>query len=80
MTEVSSAGNNDAQHLMNNKCKNSDTVCIKCEELESKLQETLLELSSAKLIIKLLQKEIDMITAPACTMRPNIDSGFYGEH
>jgi hypothetical protein len=54
MAEVSSAGENDAQHLVDNKCKSSDITCIKCEELENKLQETLLELSSAKLIIKLL--------------------------
>jgi len=65
---------------MNNKCKSSDITCIKCEELENKLQETLLELSSAKLIIKLLQKEIDTITASACTARPDIDSGSYKEH
>jgi len=78
MVEVSSAGDNDAQHLADNKCKGSDTACIKCEELENKLQETLLELSSAKLIIKSLEKEIDTITAPAHTTRPNTGSGFYG--
>ena len=50
MVEVSSAGDNDAQHLADNKCKGSDTACIKCEELENKLQETLLELSSVKLL------------------------------
>jgi hypothetical protein len=65
---------------VDNKSRNSDIACIKCEELENKLQETLLELSFAKLIIKLLQKEIDTITAPSCMMRPNIDSGFCGEH
>ena len=42
MAEVSSAGNNDAQHLVKNKCKSSDTACLKCEELESTLQQTLL--------------------------------------
>ena len=67
-------------HLMDNKCKGSDITCIKCEELENKLQETLLELSSPELIIKLLQKEIDTITASACMVRPNIDSGSYKEH
>ena len=67
-------------HLVGNKCKSSDITCIKCEELENKLQETLLELSSAKLIIKLLQKEIDAITVSTCTARPNIDSGSYKEH
>jgi hypothetical protein len=56
MAEVSSAGDNDAQHLVDNKSRSSDIACIKCEELENKLQETLLELSSAKLIIQLLQK------------------------
>jgi len=80
MAEVSSAGDNEVQHLVDNKCKSSDTACIKCEELENKLQETLLALSSAKLISKLLQKEIDTITASACTARPNIHSGFYKEH
>jgi hypothetical protein len=79
MAEVSSAGDNDAQHLVDSKCKSSDTACIKCEELENKLQETSLKLSSAKLIIKLLQKEMDTITAPAYTTWPNTDSGFYGE-
>ena len=72
MVEVSSAGDNEVHHLVDNKCKSSDTVCTKCEELENKLQETLLELSSAKLIIKLLQKEIDTIMAAACTTIPNI--------
>jgi hypothetical protein len=43
--EVSSAGDNDAQHVVDNKCKSSDTACVKCEESENKLQETLLELS-----------------------------------
>ena len=80
MAEVSSAGDNDAQHLVDNKCKSSDTACIKCEESENKLQGTLLEISSAKLIIKLLQKETDTITAPARTTRPNIGSGVYGEN
>jgi hypothetical protein len=80
MAEVSSAGDNDVQYLVDNKCTSSDSACIKCEELENKLQETSLELSSAKLIIILLQKETDMITAPAYMTRPNTDSGFYGEH
>ena len=56
MAEVSSAGDNDAPHLVENKCRSSDIACLKCEELESTLQETLLELRSVKLIIKLLQK------------------------
>jgi hypothetical protein len=56
MAEVSSAGDNDVQHLVESKCKSSDIACIKCKELENKLQETLLELSSAKLIIKLLKR------------------------
>jgi hypothetical protein len=56
---------------VDNKCKSSDITCTECEELENKLQETLLELSSAKLIIKLLQKEMDANTAPAYTTRPN---------
>jgi len=66
--------------LVDNKCKSSDITGIKCEELENKLQETLLELSSGKLIIKLLQKEINTNTASACTATPNIDSGSYKEH
>jgi len=57
MVEVRSESDSDAQLLVANKCKSSDIGCIKCEELENKLQETLLELSSAKLIIELLQKE-----------------------
>jgi len=80
MAEVTSEGDNEVQHLMDNKCKCSDTSCIKCEELENKVQEALLELSSVKLIIKLLQKEIDTIMTSACTTRPNIHSGFYKEH
>jgi hypothetical protein len=59
------------------KCKSSDITCTKCEELENKLQETLLELSSAKLIIKLLQKEIDTIADSAHVMRPKL---VHGEH
>ena len=39
-----------------------------------------MELSSAKLIIKLLQKEIDTITDSAGTAKRNIDSGSYKEH
>jgi len=65
---------------VDNKCKSSDITCIKCEELENKLQEILLELSSVKLIIKLLQKEIDMIADSAHTTRPNTGSGFHEEH
>jgi hypothetical protein len=80
MTEVSSARDNDVQHLVDNKCKSSDITCIKCEELENKLQEKLLELSSVKLIITLLQKEIDTIAAPARTTRPNTGSGLFEEH
>jgi len=72
MAEVSSAGDNEVQRLVDNKCKSSDIACIKCEELENKLQETLLELGSVELIIKLLQKEIDTITAAACMTIPNI--------
>jgi hypothetical protein len=70
MAEVTSAGASDAQNLVDNKCKSSDITCTKCEELKNKLQETLLGLSSAKLIIKLLLK-IDTNTAPAYTTRPN---------
>jgi hypothetical protein len=35
MEEVSSAGDNDAQHLVDNKCKSSDIACITCEESEN---------------------------------------------
>ena len=67
-------------HLVDNKCKSSDITCIKCEELENKLQEALLDRSSAKMINKLLQKETDMIMASADTVRPNTDSGSCKEH
>jgi len=53
MAEVTSVGDSDAQHLVDNKYKSSDIACTKCEELKNKLQETLLGFSYAKLIIKL---------------------------
>jgi hypothetical protein len=34
MADVSSAGDNVAQRLLDNKCKSSDIDCIKCEELK----------------------------------------------
>jgi hypothetical protein len=39
MAEVLSAGESDAQDLVDNKCKSSDITCTKCEELENKFQE-----------------------------------------
>jgi uncharacterized protein with PIN domain len=41
----------------------SDSKCEQCTEMERQLKEVLMELSSAQLIIKLLQKEINMSTS-----------------
>jgi len=42
-----------------NKCVLSVLECLNCESLEKQLHSALEELESAKVIIKLLQKEID---------------------
>ena len=42
--------------LVRNKCKESEDSCANCENLQYHVKEVLSELSSAKYIIKLLQK------------------------
>jgi hypothetical protein len=78
MEEVSSAGDNVAQHLLDNKCKSSDIACIKRKELGKKTSRNITRTQLCE-IIELLQKEIEIITSPAGT-RPNLHSGFYEEH
>jgi hypothetical protein len=52
-----SVASSDQYHL--NKCDLSVLKCLNCESLEKRLHSALEELESAKLIIKLLQKETD---------------------
>ena len=49
--------------LVKSKCKESADICANCENLQYQLREALSELSSAKYIIKLLQKDLSTTSA-----------------
>ena len=51
---------------------NGDHCCLTCTELERQLEESLVELSSSQLIIKLLYKELKDITSVKMTKQPNV--------
>jgi hypothetical protein len=62
-----------------NPCSEQDVQCAhkcsSCVDFESRLKETLLELSSSQLIVKILYKELNEVTTKHSSMSPNTISG-----
>jgi hypothetical protein len=59
MVAVMDTGANSSELFYQNKCDSSDFECSNCSVLEKQLHNALVDLDSANLIIKLLQKEVD---------------------
>jgi hypothetical protein len=80
MADALNSGICHAHKLVDNNVDKEVSICIKCSEYESQLKEAFDELSSLKLVNKLLQKEVLAYTTHKSTWQfDRVHSGRIGD-